>query len=143
LAVIAGVVAGSNMVAADPITLTTDQVRILTFKRPVKTVFVANPLVADITVIDENRAFVLGKTLGTTQLVALDEDGREAFNDQITVLNHPGSVVTVQRGKAQTTMNCLDERCQTTAIIGDAPEPFQTTIDQIQKGNAVKTQAGN
>jgi Flp pilus assembly secretin CpaC len=143
LAVIAGVVAGSNMVAADPITLTTDQVRLLTFKRPVKTVFVANPLIADITVIDSSRAFLQGKTLGTTQVIALDENGRETMNDQITVLNQPGTVVTLQRGKAQSTLNCMDERCQTTAIVGDAPEPFQQTLEQIQKSNTVKEQAGN
>ena len=101
LAAIAGMAITSSVVSADPITLQTDQVRIVTFKRPVKTVFVANPVVADITVIDATKAFLQGKTLGTTQLVALDEQGREAFNDQITVLNRPGSIVTLQRGNAQ------------------------------------------
>jgi len=142
LAAIAGAVMASSVVSADPISLSTDQVRIVTFKRPVKTVFVANPMVADITVIDSMRAFVQGKNLGTTQLVALDEQGRETFNDQITVLNPPGSVVTVQRGKAQQTLSCIDARCQTVPVVGDAPEPFETTLSQIAKGEATKRAMG-
>ena len=142
LAAIAGVVAVSSVVSADPITVNTDQVRIVTFSRPVKTVFVANPIVADITVIDSTRAFVQGKNLGSTQLVALDQYGREAFNDQIMVLNQPGSVVTLQRGKSQTTLNCMDARCQTAPVIGDAPEPFETTLGQITKSEGMKRALG-
>jgi len=141
LAVLAGVV--PSVVSADPINLSTDQVRVVTFKRPVKTVFVANPVVADITVIDSTRVFLQGKTLGTTQLVALDEQGRETFNDQITVLNQPGSVVTLQRGKAQSTLNCMDQRCQNVPVIGDAPEPFELATGQITQTEQLKRQGGN
>ena len=142
LAAIAGMVMASSVVSADPITLATDQVRIVTFNRPVKTVFVANPIVADITVIDASRAFIQGKNLGTTQLIALDEQGRETFNDQITVLNPPGTVVTLQRGKAQSTLNCMDQRCQTAPTIGDAPEPFDATLGQMAKTEQMKAAAG-
>jgi hypothetical protein len=34
-------------------------VRVLTFKTPVKTVFVGNPVIADITVIDPMHVFIL------------------------------------------------------------------------------------
>jgi len=142
LAAIAGAVLVSSVVAADPITLSTDQVRIVTFNRPVKTVFVANPIVADITIIDSSRAFIQGKNLGTTQLIALDEQGRETFNDQVTVLHPPGSVVTLQRGKAQATLSCIDERCQTAPVVGDAPEPFEATLGQIIKSGEMKAAAG-
>ncbi len=142
LAAMVGVVMGSSVVSADPITLATDQVRIVTFSRPVKTVFVANPVVADITVIDSTRAFLQGKNLGTTQLVALDENGRETFNDKITVLSQPGSVVTLQRGKAQQTLNCMDQRCQASPVVGDAPEPFEATLGQITRNEAMKRALG-
>ena len=100
--------------------------------------FVANPIVADITIIDSSRAFIQGKNIGATQLIALDEQGRETFNDQVTVLNPPGSVVTLQRGKAQSTLSCIDERCQTAPVVGDATEPFDTTLAQIAKSEAMK-----
>jgi Flp pilus assembly secretin CpaC len=142
LAVIAGAVLVSSVVAADPITLSTNEVRVVTFKRPIKTVFVANPVIADITVIDSTRAFLLGKNLGSTNIVALDERGQEAFNDKITVLSEPGNLVTLQRGKAQSTLSCIDARCQTAPIVGDAQEPFDQTLAQITKGNALKAAAG-
>jgi Flp pilus assembly secretin CpaC len=142
LAAIAGAVLVSSVVAADPITISANQVRVVTFKTPVKTVFVANPMIADITVIDSNRAFLLGKSLGTTNIVALDESGQEAFNDKITVLSEPGNLVTLQRGNAQSTLSCIDERCQTAPVIGDAGESFDATLAQILKADQAKRAAG-
>jgi Flp pilus assembly secretin CpaC len=142
LAAIVGAVLVSSVVAADPITMSTNEVRVVTFKRPVKSVFVANPVIADITVIDSTRAFLLGKSLGSTQILALDERGQEAFNDKITVLAEPGNVVTLQRGKAQVTLSCIDERCQTAPIVGDAAEPFEQTLGQIAKSEQMKAAAG-
>ena len=143
LAAIAGAVLVSSVVAADPITMSANEVRLVTFKRPVKTVFVANPVIADITVIDSTRAFLLGKTLGTTSIIALDEGGRETLNDKITVLSEPGNnLVTLQRGKAQSTLSCIDERCQSAPIVGDTAEEFETTLGQITKADAMKTTAG-
>jgi Flp pilus assembly secretin CpaC len=143
LAAIAGAVLVSSVVAADPITIAANEVRIVTFKRPIKTVFVANPVVADITVIDSTRAFLLGKNLGSTQIVALDERGQEAFNDKITVLSEPGEIVTLQRGKNQLTLSCIDERCQSAPVVGDAAEPFDATLGQIAKAEQLKTAAGS
>lgn len=142
LAAIAGAVLVSSVVAADPITISANQVRVVTFKKPVKTVFVANPVIADITVINSTRAFLLGKTLGTTNIIALDEQGQEALNDKITVLSEPGNLVTLQRGKAQSTLSCIDERCQTAPVIGDAQDGFETTLGQITKADAMKAAAG-
>jgi Flp pilus assembly secretin CpaC len=142
LAALAGAVMVSSVVAADPISISANEVRVVTFKRPVKTVFIANPLVADITIIDSSRAFVQGKNLGTTQLIALDERGQEAFNDKVTVLSEPGNIVTLQRGKDQSTLSCIDERCQTAPIVGDAVEPFDATLGQIAKGEQMRSAAG-
>ena len=142
LAAIVGAVLVSSVVAADPITMSANEVRIVTFKRPVKTVFVANPLVADVTIIDSSRAFLQGKNLGTTQVIALDERGQEAFNDKVTVLSEPGNMVTLQRGKSQSTLSCIDERCQTAPLIGDAAEPFEQTMAQITKTQQMKAEAG-
>src|SRR5690349_23039956 len=58
LAILMGAVLGSNAVAADSITIEANQVRVLTFDKPIKTVYIANPLIADITVIDSRRAFL-------------------------------------------------------------------------------------
>src|SRR5262245_51074677 len=81
-------------VAADGITVSTNEVRVLTFPTPMKTVFVGNPTIADVTVIDSTHVFVLGKSFGTTNLVGLDERGHQSSDQWITVLNPERSVVT-------------------------------------------------
>ena len=143
LAVLMGAALGSSALAADPLTIEANQVRVLTFKTPIKTVYVANPMIADITVIDSNRAFLLGKNIGSTNIIALDERGREAFNDKITVLAEPGNIVTVLRGsKGQVTMSCMEDRCQQRPTVGDAANGFDGTLAQIAKSDAAKKRAG-
>ena len=72
-----------------------------------KTVFVGNPVIADVTVIDAKHIFLLGKNYGTTNLVALGRFGQaDGERSDHRKLGRPGSVVTVQRGAAQTTLSC-------------------------------------
>jgi Flp pilus assembly secretin CpaC len=144
LAILMGAVLGSGAMAADdPLQIEANQVRVVTFKRPIKTVYVANPLIADITIIDSNRVFLLGKNIGSTNIIALDERGQEAFNDKITVLPEPGNLVTVQRGvKGQLTLSCMDDRCRSRPTVGDSPEGFDGPLSQMAKSDAAKKSAG-
>ena len=61
-------------------TVPMDQVRMITFQAPISTVFVGNPQIADVTVVDSTRIFLMGKNFGTTNLVALDADGNQLSN---------------------------------------------------------------
>jgi hypothetical protein len=115
--------------------MSTDEVRVLSFPSPVKTVFVGNPTIADVTVIDSTHVFVLGKSFGTTNLVALDEKGQE-MTDEITVLNRQKRVVTVQRGAARTTLYCAGDRCEASPTPGDQVEPFDAVAGQIDRREA-------
>ncbi len=108
-----------------------DQVRMITFRAPVSTVFVGNPQIADVTVVDATRIFLMGKNFGTTNLMALDEDGNQISNDRITVQARAGSVVTLHRGTSQTTMACVGGRCQSAPVPGDAAEDFTAVNEQI------------
>jgi SpoU rRNA methylase family enzyme len=135
LSVALAALSGGIASAAD-IGLPMDEVRTISFKTPVKTVFVGNPLIADVTVIDPKRIFLLGKNFGTTNLVALNEDGDQIANDRITVFGREGSVVTLQRGTAQTTLACPAGRCQTSPMPGDDSAPFDAVTGQIDKREA-------
>src|SRR5882724_6723787 len=57
--------------AAGGVGVTVDQARLVSFPAPVKTVYVGNPWIADISMVDSEHAFVLGKTFGVTNLIAL------------------------------------------------------------------------
>jgi len=126
--------------AAD-IAIPLDQVRIITFKKPVKTVFVGNPVIADITVIDPLHVFLLGKSYGTTNMVALDSAGHETENEQITVLDRPGSVVTLQRGAGKTTLNCSSSRCEMAPTPGDEVTPFAAVTTEIDRRESLSAKA--
>jgi Flp pilus assembly secretin CpaC len=134
--------AGSAAFAAD-LEVPLDQVHILTFKAPVKTVFVGNPVIADITVIDPTHVFILGKNFGTTNLIALDQNGQESFNQQVTVLDRPGSTVTVQRGAAKMTLNCNANRCQSAPTPGDENVPYDAVVGQIEKRESLSSKTAS
>ncbi|MEC7795905.1 MAG: pilus assembly protein N-terminal domain-containing protein, partial [Pseudomonadota bacterium] len=48
-------------------------------------VIVANPQIADVTVVDANTLFIVGKGYGVTEVVAVDGVGRTLFQREIVV----------------------------------------------------------
>ena len=120
-----------------------DQGRILTFDGPVKTVFVGNSVIADVTVIDPNHALILGRNFGTTNVVALDAKGRETLNQLVTVMERPGSAVTLQRGANKSTLNCNPTRCETTPTPGDDPSHFIPQAQEVEKREETNVKAVN
>jgi hypothetical protein len=104
---------------AGGVSVVMDQVRIVTFSRPVATVFVGNPTIADATVIDPYHAFVLGKTFGVTNLIALSSQSQTIANQQITVSNRSGGVVTLNKGANQFSYACTSAHCETNPLPGD------------------------
>lgn len=101
------------------IAVTMDEVRVVAFQRPIATVFVGNPTIADATVIDAYHAFVLGKGFGTTNLIALGPQSQTVANQQITVTNHGGGVVTLNKGSAQYSYACSSAHCEANPVPGD------------------------
>ena len=139
-----GVLATPFGALAAEFTVPMDQVRMITFQAPISTVFVGNPQIADVTVVDSTRIFLMGKNFGTTNLVALDEDGNQLSNDRVTVQSRAGEVVTLHRGAAQTTMACAGGRCQTAPIPGDAADAFAAVSEQmtIRDGDIITAASG-
>lgn len=57
----------------------------INLKRQVSTVFVANPLVADYKIIDDNKVVVYGVGQGITSVIAYDRGGNEIYNSELVV----------------------------------------------------------
>ena len=110
-----------------------DAVRMVAFDRPIATLYIGNPVIADVTMIDKRHAFVQGKAYGATNIVALDASGDEISNRQVIVFGSGSAVVTLQRGAAQTTYSCAASRCEPSPQPGDGKDPFDENMDQIQK----------
>ena len=110
----------STSAMAAGLTVPMDEVRTVTFSKPVTTVYMGNSVIAEVNMIDSRHAFVLGKGFGTTNLIALDQYGREVANTFVSVAETRGSTVTVFRGAGQVTLACAGPRCQVSPIPGDA-----------------------
>ncbi len=116
---------------AGDIAVPMDEVRTIAFDKPISTLYVGNPAVADVTMIDSTHAFILGKSFGATNLLALDAKGGEIANQHITVLDRGEAIVTLNRGSAQVTYACATSRCESAPIPGDDTKTFDSTMSQI------------
>lgn len=72
----------------------------------ISSIIVANPQIADATVVDANTLFVTGKGYGSTQITAVDAIGRILFQNQIVVTGGQTGAVRVWRGAQVTEMAC-------------------------------------
>jgi hypothetical protein len=103
-----------------------DQARLVSFPEPVKIVYVGNPWIADVSMVDPQHAFLLGKTFGVTNMIALTADGKQLSNQQVTVTNN-GAAVTVNRGADQFNYMCTLAHCEASPRPGDPQQYVQTT----------------
>lgn len=122
----------SGTAFAGSINLAMDQVRVVTFKTPFKAVSVGNPLIADATVVDETHVFLTGKEFGTTNLVAVDDEGNQVAEETITVTTQQGRMVTLTRGPTQSTLTCNATRCDVRPTPGDEIARYRDETTQIQ-----------
>lgn len=129
--------------AAPAMSVPLDEVRVVSFAKPVATLYVGNPVIADVIIIDNRHAFVQGKSFGTTNVVALDGNGRPVANQQIVVAGRANATVTLQRGKDQVTYACAGGRCQPAPTPGDSKDVFDAATDQISKYQGLLAKAAN
>jgi Flp pilus assembly secretin CpaC len=116
---------------AGALSIPLDEVRMVTFVKPAATVYVGNPMIADITVIDSKHVFVLGKAFGVTNIIALDQDGKQIVSNPLTVMGRGSDIVTLNRGSEQVTYSCAGARCETAPLPGDAKDTYTSTMNQI------------
>jgi hypothetical protein len=113
------------------VSLSLDEVHTLTFHGPVATVYVGNPSIADITMIDARHAFVLGKAYGRTNIVALNANGVQVFGTHVSVTGSDAAgTVTLNRGVQRVTYSCTGNRCEPIPVPGDSPASFDAANGQ-------------
>ena len=144
LAVFAAIssIAGLAPVFADSFSVPMDEVRVLTFKKAVQSVYVGNTVYADATLIDSKHAFVLGKTMGTTNMIALGSDGKIISNDQITIFGRRVGMVTLNRGSIQYNFTCTPLHCEAQPVPGDEKDYFSNTHTAQQTHEDMASKAG-
>ncbi|MBX3505613.1 MAG: pilus assembly protein N-terminal domain-containing protein [Parvibaculum sp.] len=118
-----------------------NETRPLQLAKPAATVMVGNPAIADISLESTQLLYVMGRNYGTTNLVALDADGKTILDMKLSVTAQGTSAVTLTRGTGQHSYNCTP-RCERIAVIGDDPESFETLMQQGSSMNSAKSDAG-
>lgn len=129
--------------AGSALSVPLDEVRVVSFAKPVSTLYVGNPVIADVTIIDSRHAFVQAKAFGATNVVALDASGRQIANQQIVVASKGNAMVTLQRGSQQTTYTCAGNRCQPAPQPGDGKDTFEAATGQIDRYQGMLAKAAS
>lgn len=72
----------------------------ITLTGPVRDVVVGDPLVADVSVVNERTLVIMGKRPGVTTVLAFDGAGRTLADRQVLVSENGAGAITVYRGAA-------------------------------------------
>lgn len=97
--------------------------------QPAATVMVGNPTIADVTVEGAKLVYVMGRSFGRTNIVALDSDGATILDINVSVVSQEASTVTLTRGSGQYSYNCTP-RCERVPTVGDSPDAFDELMKQ-------------
>ena len=99
-------VTGAALAQSRPLNIEVDRSTRVQLRAPAGSVIVANPKIADVTVVDANTLFITGKGYGVTEVVAVDAAGRPLFQSQVVVSAGSAGSVRVWRGAQATEMAC-------------------------------------
>ena len=119
-------------------TVSIDQTRTLDLDRSVSTLSVGNPSIADVSIQNGNHLFLLGKSFGRTNVVALDPSGKTVLD--MTVFVTSAGSVTVYKGNRQLTYNCAPN-CERALMPGDSKDDFEALSGQINTKSGLGTTA--
>jgi Flp pilus assembly secretin CpaC len=124
----------------DQIAVIVDQAKLVRLPEKIATIVIGNPLIADVALQPGNMMIVTGKGYGTTNVIALDREGRVIADRMIQVEGPSENLVTVYRGVERESYSCTPI-CQRRITLGDATTYFSTTLDQA--GSYSNTASGN
>ena len=98
-----------------------DQAELVPVPEKVVTLAIGNPIVADVTLIAGNLMVVIGKSYGSTNIVAYDRSGRALLSRQIEVQGPAGYIGMVHRGLDRNSYSCTPS-CDPRVLLGDSAE---------------------
>ena len=80
-----GVALAAQSLAAHALSLDINKAVLITLPAPVSTIFVAEPRVATYQLVNPRKALVMGRSLGSTTFMALDENGNAVYTTNVSV----------------------------------------------------------
>jgi len=126
--------------ASENLRVTIDKNHILRTDRPVETIIVGNPHIADVSAQSNQLMFILGRTSGETNILGFDKDGNVVFDKDVTVVPHTTRTVTLHRGALSETFACAP-RCESELHAGDDPAKFEVIKKASEENSSLATGA--
>lgn len=120
-------------VAAD-LVVAYDQSQLLRLPRPVASIIIGNPSIADVAIQGGNLLVITGKTFGVTNIIALDAERNIIQDQRIVVQRDDVRTVNLTKGGLRQSYSCTPN-CSPTLTIGDDAAYFDT----ISKHATAKT----
>jgi Flp pilus assembly secretin CpaC len=112
------------------IEILTDHAKIHRLPRAASTIILGNPLMADVSVEGGKLLVITGKNYGTTNLIALDSDGKVIGHFNLHVKTSGIHKVTLQRGVGRVSYACAP-RCEPELQVGDDTKHFEALSKSI------------
>ena len=125
------------------ISVLVDHLRRVGLPEPVRTVLIGNPAIAEVTMISETQAVVSARTIGSTNLIFLNDDGEAIGDFQVLVREGEQRRVVLRRGPTSTELYQCAPRCERTLTQLDSPEAHQAVTEQITRETSVNQNAAN
>lgn len=137
--------AGLGLLASPPapaetVNVLLDRAQVVRLPEKVQTLVIGNPSVADASLQAGGLLVITGKGYGTTNIIALDSRGEVLAEHTILVGAPKESSLTVWRGAKRETWSCAP-RCEQSVMLGDTPDFFNGSIQQIGARNGHATGA--
>lgn len=108
---------------AENLAVAAGQAARVTLNGPVRDVVVGDPLVADVSVVNERTLVIMGKRPGVTTVLAFDAAGRTLTDRQIMVSEEGGGAITVYRGATNAANYACGAQCTRIAPAQGAAVP--------------------
>jgi Flp pilus assembly secretin CpaC len=115
-----------------------DQSQLLRLPRPVASVIIGNPSIADVAIQGGDLLVVTGKTFGVTNIIALDAERNIIQDQRVVVQRDEVRTVNLTKGAVRQSYSCTPV-CSPTLTIGDDKDYFET----ISKHAETKTKFSN
>ncbi len=137
--------------------LSTNAPKLMTFDKPIGSLLISDPAVADVTVQSNTEILFFGKMPGVTNIYVFDEAGVKTQTLSVRVKTNRRDMLTLQSGGTQYSFSCTDV-CEQVPAIGDGSNESRAELGTVatqaltrftrasQSGNpstASTTRAGN
>lgn len=97
---------GAPGVGSGPFIVQKDHSVRLSLNGTAGSIIIANPRIADVTVVDSRTVFIMGRGYGKTDITITDLSGRTLWQAEVSVLQNDPNAVTLYRGSRPARMVC-------------------------------------